>query len=124
MANQIALAGNLVGAVEAIIYARAAGLDPRRVLQSIGLGAAGSWQLNNMVPRMLDGDFEPGFYVKHYLKDLRIALDAARAMNTPLPMLGLAERFFALLQDKGYGDKGTQAIYLLYEQGLAMGAAG
>ncbi len=124
MANQIALAGNLVGAVEAITYARAAGLDPRRVLQSIGLGAAESWQLNNMVPRMLDGDFEPGFYVKHYLKDLRIALDAARAMNIPLPMLGLAERFFALLQDKGYGDKGTQAIYLLYEQGLAMGAAG
>ena len=124
MANQIALAGSLAGAVEAVMYARAAGLDPRRVLQSIGSGAAGSWQLNNMVPRMLDGDFEPGFYVKHYLKDLRIALDSAREMNIPLPMLSLAERFFALLQEKGYGDNGTQAIYLLYERGLALEAAG
>ena len=124
MANQIALAGSLTGAVEAVMYARAAGLDPRRVLQSIGSGAAGSWQLNNMVPRMLDGDFEPGFYVKHYLKDLRIALDSAKAMKLALPMLVSAERLFALLQDKGYGDRGTQAIYLLYELGLVQEAAG
>lgn len=124
MANQIVIAGNLAGAVEAIMYARDAGLDPRRVLQSIGSGAAGSWQLNNLVPRMLDGDFEPGFYVKHYLKDLRIALDAARAMKTSLPMLALAERLFTLLQDKGFGDKGTQVLYQLYERRLVQEAKG
>jgi 3-hydroxyisobutyrate dehydrogenase len=116
MANQIAIAGNLAGAVEAITYASAAGLDPRSVLQSIGSGSAGSWQLNNMVPRMLDGNFEPGFYVKHFLKDLRIALDSARAMKIDLPLLSLAERLFESMQEEGFGDKGTQALYLLYER--------
>lgn len=114
MANQIAIAGNLIGAVESIDYAKAAGLDPRAVLQSIGSGSAGSWQLNNMVPRMLDGNFEPGFYVKHFLKDLRIALDSARVMKLNLPLLALAERLFESMEDEGYGDKGTQALYLLY----------
>ncbi|MGA2545291.1 MAG: NAD(P)-dependent oxidoreductase [Rectinemataceae bacterium] len=116
MANQIAIAGNLAGAVEAISYAKRAGLDPRMVLQSIGSGSAGSWQLNNMVPRMLDGNFEPGFYVKHFLKDLRIALDSARAMKVDLPLLALAERLFESMQEEGLGDKGTQALYLLYER--------
>jgi 3-hydroxyisobutyrate dehydrogenase len=116
MANQIAIAGNLAGAVEAVTYAKSAGLDPRMVLQSIGSGSAGSWQLNNMVPRMLDGNFEPGFYVKHFLKDLRIALDSARAMKVDLPLLALAERLFESMQDEGFGDKGTQALYLLYER--------
>jgi 3-hydroxyisobutyrate dehydrogenase len=116
MANQIAIAGNLAGAVEAITYAKAAGLDPRTVLGSIGSGSAGSWQLNSMVPRMLDGNFEPGFYVKHFLKDLRIALDSARAMKLDLPLLALAESLFDSLQDEGFGDKGTQALYLLYER--------
>jgi len=74
MANQIAIAGTLAGTVEAVIYSEKAGLDPRTVLQSISSGAAGSWQLSNMAPRMLDGNFEPGFFVKHYLKDRQIAL--------------------------------------------------
>lgn len=87
MANQIAIAGNLSGAVETVTYARAAGLDPRVVLQSIAHGSASSWQLGTMVPRMLDGDFAPGFYAKHFLKDLRIALDATRDMGVNLPML-------------------------------------
>lgn len=119
MANQIVIAANLMGAVESLEYAKAAGLDPRSVLSSIGAGSAGSWQLNNMAPRMLDGDFAPGFYAKHLLKDLRIALDSARSMKLDLPLLGLAERLFALLCDKGYSEKGTQALYLLYEAGLA-----
>ncbi len=116
MANQIAIAGSLLGAVEAMNYAEAAGLDPRRVLQSIGSGSAGSWQLNNMAPRMLDGNFEPGFYVKHFLKDLRIALDAAREMRIELPNLALAERLFAELSAEGLGDKGTHALFLLYQR--------
>lgn len=118
MANQIVIAGNLAGAVEALSYARAAGLDPRTVLASIGAGSAGSWQLNTMAPRMLDGDFAPGFYVKHFLKDLRIALEAAREMKLKLPLLSLAEGLFARLEKEGFADSGTQALYLLYERGL------
>ncbi len=116
MANQIAIAGSLAGAVEAITYAKGAGLDSRTVLSSIGSGSAGSWQLNNMVPRMLDGDFEPGFYVKHFLKDLRIALDSARAMKLDLPLLSLAEGLFESMQGEGLGEKGTHALYLFYER--------
>ena len=118
MANQISIAGCLMGAIEATTYASAAGLDPRKVLLSIGSGSAGSWQLNNMVPRMLDGNFAPGFYAKHFLKDLRIALDAARAMKANLPLLELAERLFAKVSSEGMGDLGTQALYKLYESGL------
>ena len=69
-------------------------------------------------PRMLKGDFEPGFYAKHFLKDLRIALDNARAMKLELPMLEMAERFFASAQEKGFGEKGTQILYCLYRDGL------
>ena len=119
MANQIAIAGNLSGAVEAVTYARAAGLDPRVVLQSIAHGSAGSWQLGTMVPRMLDGDFAPGFYAKHFLKDLRIALDAARDMGVNLPMLAMAESLFVKVTEGGMAELGTQALYLLYERGQA-----
>lgn len=119
MANQIAVAGTLCGAVEAVLYAEQAGLDPRRVLQSIGGGAAQSWQLANNVPRMLDGNFEPGFYAKHFLKDLRIALDSARVLGTRLPMVELAESLFTYMDEEGLSDKGTQALYLLYKSGLA-----
>lgn len=118
MVNQIAIAGTLAGVVEALVYAEKAGLDPRTVLQSISSGAAGSWQLSNMVPRMLDGNFEPGFFVKHYLKDLEIALESARAMGADLPLLALAEGMFRKMTEGGYAEKGTQALYLLYKNGL------
>lgn len=120
MANQIAVAGNLLGAVEAIVYAQQAGLDPRRVLLSIGGGAAASWQLSNNVPRMLDGNFDPGFYAKHFLKDLRIALDAARSMQADLPMLTLAEQLFERMINSGMSELGTHALYLLYQKGLVL----
>ncbi|MBP7263461.1 MAG: NAD(P)-dependent oxidoreductase [Spirochaetia bacterium] len=118
MANQIAIAGTLAGSVEAVTYAQGAGLDPRRVLESIGGGSAQSWQLVNMVPRMLDGNFEPGFYSKHFLKDLRIALNAAKTMQLNLPLLALAESLFAKMSAEGYDGKGTQALYELYRRGL------
>ena len=118
MANQIAIAGSLCGAVEAVIYAESAGLDPKRVLESIGGGSAQSWQLLNMVPRMLDGNFDPGFYSKHFLKDLRIALNAAKSMKVKLPLLEMAEHLFELMSDKGFAEKGTHALYLLYRNGL------
>jgi len=119
MANQIAIAGSLTGTVEAITYARAAGLDPRTVLRSISNGSAGSWQLANLAPRMLDGNFAPGFYVKHFLKDLRIALDSAKSMGIQLPMLALAENLYTRVSKEGMDDLGTQALYILYEKGLA-----
>lgn len=118
MANQIAIAGSLAGAVEAIRYAESAGLDPMRVLESIGGGSAQSWQLVNMVPRMLRGDFEPGFYAKHFLKDLRIALENARNMKLHLPMLEMAERFFSQASVQGFDEKGTQILYKLYKDGI------
>ncbi len=118
MANQISIAGSLCGAVEAVIYAESAGLDPKRVLESIGGGSAQSWQMINMIPRMLDGNFDPGFYSKHFLKDLRIALDSARSMKLKMPLLDMAEHLFTLMSDEGLSEKGTQALYLLYKNGL------
>ena len=85
MCNQIAIATNMIGVCEALAYAEKAGLDPETVLKSISTGAAGSWSLSNLAPRMLKGDFEPGFYVKHFLKDMNIALAEAEAMELPLP---------------------------------------
>lgn len=116
-ANQIAVAASLIGTVEALLYSEKAGLDPRRVLDSIGGGSAQSWQLTGNGPKMLDGDFEPGFYSKHFLKDLRIALDAARSMRLELPMLALAESLFERMTERGFAEKGTQALYLLYKAG-------
>jgi len=117
-ANQIAVAGSLLATVEAILYAEKAGLNPRRVLESIGGGSAQSWQLANNGPKMLDANFEPGFYSKHFLKDLRVALDAAKSMPVHFPMLELAESLFVKMQDNGFAEKGTQALYRLYASGL------
>ena len=118
MSNQISVAGALLGATEALIYAGKAGLDPQHVLESISGGAAQSAQLVGMGPRMLAGDFEPGFYAKHFLKDLRIALNSAKAMGIKLPLLALAESLFDTVSAKGFGDKGTQILYRMYKDGL------
>ncbi|WP_172193964.1 NAD(P)-dependent oxidoreductase [Saccharibacillus qingshengii] len=116
MCNQIAIASNMVGVTEAIIYAEKAGLDPKTVLKSIETGAAGSFSLSNLVPRMLDGDFEPGFYIKHFIKDMGIALQSAEEMKLELPGLQLAESLYRKLADQGYEDKGTQALYKLWQE--------
>ena len=84
----------MIGVCEALAYAEKAGLDPETVLKSISTGAAGSWSLSNLAPRMLDGDFEPGFYVKHFLKDMNIALTEAEAMQLSLPGLQLAREMY------------------------------
>lgn len=117
MSNQISVAASLIGAVESMRYAKTAGLDPKRVLDSIGGGAAQSWQLVGMAPKMLAGDFQPGFYSKHFLKDLRIALDSAKAMGLSLPLLALAESLFDRMREKGFGELGTQALFRLYSDG-------
>ncbi|MEX2415186.1 MAG: NAD(P)-dependent oxidoreductase [Paenibacillaceae bacterium] len=111
MCNQIAIATNMIGVCEAIVYATQAGLDPETVLKSIESGAAGSWSLSNLAPRIIAGNFEPGFYVKHFIKDMQIALDSAEEMGLKLPGLTLARSLYGQLADQGFGDKGTQALY-------------
>lgn len=115
MCNQIAIATNMIGVCEALAYAQKAGLDAETVLASIASGAAGSWSLSNLAPRILQGDFEPGFYVKHFLKDMNIALAEAEAMQVELPGLELARGMYDKLVEQGFSDKGTQALYKSYE---------
>lgn len=112
MCNQIAIASNMMGVCEALVYAKKTGLDPSSVLQSIETGAAGSWSLSNLAPRIIKGDYEPGFYVKHFIKDMGIALEVAEQMGVELPGLKLASELYKQLSDLGYGDKGTQALYI------------
>ncbi|WP_343045070.1 NAD(P)-dependent oxidoreductase [Paenibacillus lemnae] len=114
MCNQIAIASNMMGVCEALAYAESAGLDPETVLKSIESGAAGSWSLSNLAPRMIAGNLEPGFYIKHFIKDMGIALDSAKEMNLVTPGLSLAESLYQQLAEKGYEDKGTQALIKYY----------
>lgn len=116
MSNQITIASNMVGVCEAMVYAKKAGLDPETVLKSITNGAAGSWSLSNLAPRMLNNDFAPGFYVKHFIKDMGIALESAKQMDITLPGLELAERLYQKLAERGGGDNGTQALYMLFDE--------
>ncbi len=115
MCNQIAIAANIMGVCECLAYAEHAGLDPETVLRSIGSGGAASWQLSAYAPRILKGDFKPGFYVKHFLKDMRIALEEAKAMSLSTPALTLSESLFEKLAEKGLENEGTQALFRLYE---------
>lgn len=116
MCNQIAIASNMIGVCEAIAYAKQAGLDPERVLESISTGAAGSWSLNNLAPRMIQGNFEPGFYIKHFIKDMSIALAEAEKMNMEMPGLDLAKRLYEELAEHGEENSGTQALYKRYRK--------
>ncbi|MHA6482702.1 NAD(P)-dependent oxidoreductase [Paenibacillus sp. strain BS8-2] len=116
MCNQIAIASNMLGVCEAIAYAQASGLDPDKVLTSIATGAAGSWSLSNLAPRMIAGNMAPGFYVKHFIKDMGIAIDSAKQMGVELPGLNLAESMYRKLAELGYGDNGTQALIKLWDR--------
>ncbi|MBA2940960.1 NAD(P)-dependent oxidoreductase [Paenibacillus sp. CGMCC 1.16610] len=113
MCNQIAIASNMMGVVEALVYAEKSGLDPATVLKSIESGAAGSWSLSNLAPRMIAGNFAPGFYVKHFIKDMKIALQSAEEMNAKLPGLALAKSLYEQLAASGEEDSGTHALYKL-----------
>ncbi|MBQ9364586.1 MAG: NAD(P)-dependent oxidoreductase [Schwartzia sp.] len=114
MANQIAIASGMMGVAEALIYAEKAGLNPAEVLETIAGGAAGSWSLSNLGPRMIKGDVAPGFYIKHFIKDMRIALESAKEMHLDLPGLTLAKRLYDELAARGMEDCGTQAIIRWY----------
>ncbi len=117
LCNQVAIAGGMLAVCESLAFARGAGLEPERVLRSIESGAAGSWGLSNLGPRILRGDWAPGFFVKHFLKDLRLALEVAREEKLTLPGLALAEEMYARLAADGGADDGTQALFRLYEKG-------
>ncbi len=114
MANQIAIAGTIAGVCEAISYAGANGLDLKQLLETIGSGAAGSWQLSNNGPKMLAADFAPGFYIRHYIKDLRLALEGAEESEIFLPVTETVLDFYQTLAEQGIGDEGTQALIKYY----------
>ena len=114
MANQIAVAVGMVSWVEALAYAKRAGLDPNQVHASISGGAAGGWSMTNLAPRALAGNFAPGFYVKHILKDMKIALDSAAEMKLDLPGLAVARKLYEQVAARGWEEDGTQALYRLY----------
>ncbi len=113
-ANQVAVAVGMVAWCEALAYARQAGLSPDLVHASISGGAAGSWALSTLAPRALSGDFAPGFYVKHMLKDLRIALESAAELELELPGLAVAQSLYNQVTAQGWEEEGTQALYRLY----------
>lgn len=116
LANQITIASTMVGVCEAIAYARKSGLDPSRVLDSISTGAASSFSLTKLAPRMLAGDFAPGFYVKHFIKDMTIALESAEEMGMSTPGLALSLDLYRELAERGEEDSGTQALIKLFEE--------
>ncbi len=116
MVNQILIASNMIGVCEAMLYAYRAGLDLNVVLESVSSGAAGSWSLSNLAPRFIAGNFEPGFFVEHFLKDMGIALAEARRMKLCLPGLALAEQLYRAVEAQGYARKGTQALILSLAQ--------
>ncbi len=110
MVNQILIAGTMAGMAEALLYARKSGLDPDRVLASVASGAAGSWSLSHLAPRILRGDFAPGFYVEHFVKDMRIALEESDRMYLSLPILSKVCDLYQELLKAGYGRNGSQVI--------------
>lgn len=112
LVNQILIAGNMVGVCEALLYGYRAGLELTTVLQSVASGAAGSWSLSNLAPRIIANDFAPGFFVEHFLKDMGIALGEAKRMGLALPGLALVEQLYLSLKALGHGRDGTQALEL------------
>ncbi|MFP4302080.1 MAG: NAD(P)-dependent oxidoreductase [Spirochaetaceae bacterium] len=115
MCNQIAIAGTMLGMSEALSYARRSGLDPETVLESISGGAAASWSLSNLAPRILEGDFDPGFYIRHFIKDMEIAQAEAKRFSHELPALALALASYKEVAKEESDLLGTQALYLKYE---------
>ena len=111
MSNQILIATTMIGTVESLLYARRAGLDADAVIDLIGSGAAGCWSINNLGRRIVTGDFAPGFFVKHFVKDMGIALRDAARMELQLPGLALAKEFYDRAVESGMEDEGTQALY-------------
>jgi len=111
MVNQVLIAGNMIGVVESLLYAHKSGLDASAVIDVVGKGAAGSWSINNLGRRIVKGDFNPGFFIKHFVKDMGIALEEARRMKLSLPGLALVHQFYVSAQAIGLENLGTQGLY-------------
>lgn len=114
MANQLMIAGTMTGMTEMMVYANKAGLDLPKVIETLSGGSAANWSLSNYSPRILKEDYSPGFFVKHFIKDLKIALDEAKTMGLDLPATDLAEKLYETLASKGFEDDGTQALIKLW----------
>lgn len=112
MCNQIVIAGTMVGVCEALLYGERSSLDGNTLLATIGAGAARCWTLDNLAPRVLQSDFDPGFMVDHFVKDMQIALEESKKMEIALPGLALVEQLYTTLQELGGGKLGTQALIL------------
>ncbi len=115
MCNQIVIAGTMIGVCESLLYAKKSGLNPETLLGAIRQGAAGCWTLENLAPRILKGDYTPGFYVEHFVKDMGIALEEAARMGIQLPGLEKVQQLYLRLQEMGHGKSGTQALILALE---------
>ncbi len=116
MVNQTLIATNMIGVCEALLYGHQAGLDLPTVMESVASGAAGSWSLSNLGTRIIDNNFDPGFFVEHFIKDMGIALDESKRMGLSLPGLALAHQLYLALQAQGHGRDGTHALQLALAQ--------
>jgi 3-hydroxyisobutyrate dehydrogenase len=110
MCNQILIAGTMVGVCESLLYAAKVGLDQQSVINIIGKGAASCWCINNLGPRIVRGNYEPGFFVEHFIKDMGIALQEAAAVSLSLPGLALVHQLYLAVKAQGHGRSGTQAL--------------
>lgn len=116
MCNQITIAGTMIGVCESLLYGHKAGLDLPTMLSSISGGAAGCWTLNNLAPRIINRNFDPGFFVEHFIKDMSIALKESEAMGLSLPGLALVKQLYLAVQAQGHGKMGTHALTLALEK--------
>lgn len=116
MCNQILVAGTMIGVCESLLYAARQGLDEQAVIEIIGKGAASSWLINNLGPKIVRGDYAPGFYVEHFIKDMGIALEEAAASDLSLPGLSLVRQLYIAVKGQGHGRRGTQALMLALKQ--------
>jgi 3-hydroxyisobutyrate dehydrogenase len=116
MVNQILIASNMIGVCEALLYGYRAGLNLCKVLESVSTGAAGSWSLANLGPRIIENRFEPGFFIDHFLKDMGIALKESRNLGLSMPGLALAEQLYQAAKAQGHGEDGTHALELALAQ--------
>ena len=117
MVNQILIATNMIGVCEALLYGQKAGLDLPTVLESVGGGAAASWSLSNLGPLIMDNNFDPGFFVEHFIKDMGIALSEGKTLGLSLPGLALSHQLYLALQAQGHGRDGTHALELSLASG-------
>ena len=115
LSNQIVIAGTMVGVCESLLYGYQAGLDLKRMLESIRGGAAACWTLEHLAPKMIQRDFEPGFFVEHFVKDMRIALEEAKRLGLTLPGLALVQELYQSVIAQGHGRSGTHALLLALE---------